>query len=274
MVRRWSHLNKIQTLIASERSLEFKSFNYVRKLAKAYVFRTFLLSRRFNRRYLTKFKRKAYTRLRHKSNWAIYHSIFKFWSLDFLNNKYPAKFEFMLNLFVDNFFFFNFNFVKNKSFEGFSNWNFCYANKILSKKPLFRSPWEPYKKYASQTQIGCVSWGWSHLYWQNYDKFLSNKNKTVTQELQNDQNFKNFEELYVSNLAIPMYSFWDDSLFPSVHSFSNYAKSYTFSENYESSIKKPDFSMYNLNDLIQEVFYNNIFTLHTILILLVFKNNQ
>lgn len=267
MIRRWSYLNEIQILLKSEKSLKFKSFNYIRKLAKAYVFRTFLLSRRFNRRYLTKFKRKAYTRLRHRSNWAIYHAVFKFWSLDFLNNKYPAKFEFMLNLFVDNFFFFNFNFIKNKSLEGFSNWNFCYANKILSKKPLYGNFWKSYKKFPSQTQIGCVSWGWSHLLWTNHDKFLLQENL-----ISNENELPKSEELYVTNLAIPMYSFWDDSLFPSVHSLSNYAKFFTFSEEYEYLIKKPDFSTSFLQIWIQKISYDTLLTYNNIFSVLTYKN--
>jgi len=138
MIRRWSHLNKLRVSINSEKSNDFKSFNYIRKLAKAYVFRTFLLSRRFNRRYLTKFKRKAYGRLRHKTNWSIYYAVFKFWCFDFTNNRYPSKFEFMLNLFVDNFFFLILILLKIKILKAFQIEIFFTLIKLNLVKVIFQ----------------------------------------------------------------------------------------------------------------------------------------
>nr|ASY95722.1 hypothetical protein [Stylonychia lemnae] len=256
MIRRWSHINYFQATVNSEKSKSFKSFNYIRKVSKAYVFRTSLVSRRFNRRYLTKFKRKAYNRIRHRTNWSIYYSIFKFWSLDFLNNKYPIKFEYMLNNFTDNFFFFNFNFVKNKSPEGFSNWNFIYANKVIPKPSFPVNKWDSTILPVFGKKTGTVSLGWSDLKFDN-----------TNLPVKDTMGVENIENLFVNDLAIPFYSFWDEQSFPSAHSLTNYSSDFDYDLIYQNSIKCPDFDISKIEFLFSQLIYNKLILLRQVSIL-------
>jgi len=267
MIRRWSHLNKLRVSINSEKSNDFKSFNYIRKLAKAYVFRTFLLSRRFNRRYLTKFKRKAYGRLRHKTNWSIYYAVFKFWCFDFTNNRYPSKFEFMLNLFVDNFFFFNFNFIKNKNPEGFSNWNFFYVNKVKPRESYFSNKWKTTLFLGIYKKIGTVSFGWSDLFWmQDLNKIA------ISSEL--NENEKETDSLFLNNLAVPLYSFWDDCLYPSVHSLMNYAVTFKFDDDYVKFSKAPKLDLSFVFQLTWQTSISSLLSYREIFTCLILKNKR
>lgn len=249
MIRRWSHINYFLATVNSEKSKIFKSFNYIRKVSKAYVFRTSLVSRRFNRRYLTKFKRKAYNRIRHRTNWSIYYSVFKFWSLDFLNHKYPIKFEYMLNNFTDNFFFFNFNFVKNKSPEGFVNWNFIYVNKVIPRPSFPVDKWDSTTLPIFIKRSGTVSIGWSDL------RFNNSVFDVGTDNLISESEIENIENLFVNDLAIPFYSFWDEQAFPSAHSLTNYSANFEYNKLYQKDLNNPNFNVFEIESALSEFIY-------------------
>lgn len=177
MIRRWSHIKQFNMSLDTDCSS--KNFFFFRKAAKINIFKSSVSTRRFNKKY-TKFRRKAFNRLKHKTNWLIYTNVFKFWSQDYLSNKYVAKSQFLSGLFIDNFFFINFNFAKNKNPEIFSNWNFSFLNLVtLSRKPnlLFS---ETYFSKRNKTKSNSLA-----LAWRN-------------------------EPTEFGNLAIPVFSSWDN----------------------------------------------------------------
>lgn len=122
MVRRWSHINNI-----NEITYDNKNFFLFKKKYKLVNFKNSVSLKRFNKKY-TKFKRKAFNRIKHVKNWFIYHNVFKFWSHDYLFVKHYYKFQFLNNIFLKNFLFYNFNFLKNFNTNIYYNWNFLFFN--------------------------------------------------------------------------------------------------------------------------------------------------
>lgn len=229
MVRRWSFINY------SNLSLNFKDskkFFFYKKIAKVKIFKSTVVARRFYKKY-TKFRRKAFNRMKHRTNWLIYTNVFKFWSQDYLNNKYPAKVQFLTNFFVDNFFFFNFNAMKNKNPEIFFNWNFTFIN--LSQH---------------RTTLPVLKWS----IWTNSSNFLNSRkflnNKSLSLGWKTDK--------FVSNeLTVPTYSSWDQLWYLNDYSEENFKISLFF-----------DFNLFYTN--MHNIFFHKILIFYKILIFLNF----
>jgi len=121
MIRRWSCINIFNLSFKEKKTFSLK------KTAKSRIFKLSVSTRKFNKKY-TKFRRKAFNRLRHRSNWMIYSNIFKFWSQDYLANRSFIKKNWLLNVFKNNFIFFNWSSCKNQNIEIFFNFNFNFFN--------------------------------------------------------------------------------------------------------------------------------------------------
>ena len=173
MVRRWSYINLF--------NFEEKKKNsfFLKKSYKLTIFKKSVSLKRFNKKY-TKFRRKAFNRLKHQSNWMIYHNVFKFWSKDYLFNKNYARRQYFEGFFLNNFLFFNFNFIKNRNINTFYNWNFYFFN--FSKKTFF-------------------------YFYKHKFSHLNLKNSTITKGWY-------FSTIDSNNLAFPIYSEWDKNFFP------------------------------------------------------------
>lgn len=126
MVRRWSHINYLNSFFLTN------SFNFfkVKKKNKIYNIKFSLSLKRFNKKF-TKFRRKSLKKIKHLTNWILYHNIFKFWSKDFLLKKKTSSYIFTFNIFFKNYFFFNL-FLYKKNFNFLNNCNFIFSN--LSSK--------------------------------------------------------------------------------------------------------------------------------------------
>lgn len=126
MVRRWSHINYLNSFFL------LNSFNFfkIKKKNKIYNIKFSLSLKRFNKKF-TKFRRKSLKKIKHLTNWIIYHNIFKFWSKDFLLKKKISSYLFIFNIFFKNYFFFNL-FLYKKNFIFLNNCNFISSN-ISSK---------------------------------------------------------------------------------------------------------------------------------------------
>lgn len=127
MVRRWSRINNFNFFFKKKTFFSFK------KLTRIKNFRSILVARRFTKKY-TKFKRKAFNRLRHQSNSLLYINIFKFWAKDYLVIKNMVKKQFSLNLFLYNFFFFDWSSCINRNPYIFFNSFFFFVNNFKNKK--------------------------------------------------------------------------------------------------------------------------------------------
>lgn len=123
MVRRWSYLNEINK--------DFRRFNVFEKRHKISNFKVSVNFKRFTFK-ITKFKRKALVRLKHRSTFLLYTNIVKLWSKDYLFNKHLARFQCYNKVTYSNFFFYNFNFTRNRSESLRHNFNFFFS--VLSKK--------------------------------------------------------------------------------------------------------------------------------------------
>jgi hypothetical protein len=126
MVRRWSCLINITN-----------SFNTNDKFFLKYkinLFKTSVNFKRFTFK-LTKFKRKSFIRLKHRSNFLLYTNVLKYWVKDYLFNKHYSKYQYSNKLFISNFFFYNFNYIKNRNESFFYNFNFYFS--ILTNKTFY-----------------------------------------------------------------------------------------------------------------------------------------
>lgn len=137
MIRRWSCLININNNFINEKKF-FQKY-------KINLFKTSVNFKRFTFK-LTKFKRKSFIRLKHRSNFLLYTNILKFWIKDYLFNKNFSKYQYFNKIFINNFFFYNFNFIKNRNenffynfnfyFSTFTNKNFFYFN---NKSPFYKN---------------------------------------------------------------------------------------------------------------------------------------
>lgn len=118
MVRRWSCLIDINNNFINEKKF-FQKY-------KINLFKNSVNFKRFTFK-LTKFKRKSFIRLKHRSNFILYTNILKFWIKDYLFNKNFSKYQYFNKIFINNFFFYNFNFIKNRNENFFYNFNFYFS---------------------------------------------------------------------------------------------------------------------------------------------------
>lgn len=126
MIRRWSCLINITNNFSNTNKFFLKH--------KINLFKSSVNFKRFTFK-VTKFKRKAFIRLKHRSNFLLYTNILKYWVKDYLFNKHFIKYQYYNKLFVNNFFFYNFNFIKNRNENFFYNFNFYFS--ILTNKTYF-----------------------------------------------------------------------------------------------------------------------------------------
>lgn len=134
MVRRWSSINTFNFSLKNKN----KKLFFFKKSSKYRVFRITVSVRKFYKKF-TKFRRKAFNRLRHKTNWLVYSNILKFWSCDYLNTKSFAKKSWILNSRQFNVVTFNWSSVKNLNTEIFFNYNFNILN--LNSFFFFKKIW-------------------------------------------------------------------------------------------------------------------------------------
>ena len=167
MVRRWSCLINITN--------NFSNNNFFFLKHKINLFKTSVNFKRFTFK-LTKFKRKAFIRLKHRSNFLLYTNVLKFWIKDYLFNKHYIKYQYFNKIFINNFFFYNFNFIKNRNENFFYNFNFYFS--ILTNKTYF--------------------------YFHNKSPFYGNTSLFLAWFLNNPS---------INNSVIPVYNQWDDSFF-------------------------------------------------------------
>lgn len=121
MVRRWSRINEFNFFFKNKKLFFFK------KSSKYKMFKLTVSTRKFYKKY-TKFRRKAFNRLRHKTNWIIYSNLFKFWSYDYLTTKTINKKFWLMNSQQFNFIAFNWSSVKNTNSELFFNFSYHMLN--------------------------------------------------------------------------------------------------------------------------------------------------
>jgi len=121
MVRRWSRINEFNFFFKNKKLFFFK------KSSKYKMFKLTVSTRKFYKKY-TKFRRKAFNRLRHKTNWLVYSNLFKFWSYDYLTTKTISKKFWLLNSQQFNFTAFNWSSAKNTNPELFFNFNYHMLN--------------------------------------------------------------------------------------------------------------------------------------------------
>lgn len=136
MVRRWSRINEFNFSLKNKKLFSFK------KSSKSRMFKLTVSTRKFFKKY-TKFRRKAFNRLRHKSNWLIYSNVLKFWSHDYLNTKTFAKKTWLINSQKFSFIIFNWSSVKNLNSDLFFNLNY----NILNLNSLFSKTKCNYSKF-------------------------------------------------------------------------------------------------------------------------------
>lgn len=148
MVRRWSRINNFNIYFKNNKKLFF-----FKKSSKFRMFKLTVSTRRFFKKY-TKFRRKAFNRLRHKTNWLVYSNVFKFWSHDYLNTKTLNKKLWLLGFNQYNTLVFNFNSVKNMNTELFFNLNYHILNLnsfFLRKVPQNSENFSFWKKYKNSS---------------------------------------------------------------------------------------------------------------------------
>jgi hypothetical protein len=125
MVRRWSCLININNIFNNNRFFLKHKIN---------LFKTSVNFKRFTFK-ITKFKRKSFIRLKHRSNFLLYTNILKYWVKDYLFNKHYNRYQYFYKLFINNFFFYNFNYIKNRNEDFFFNFNFYFS--ILTNKTFY-----------------------------------------------------------------------------------------------------------------------------------------
>lgn len=144
MVRRWSRINEFNF------SLKNKKLFFFKKSSKSKVFKLTVSTRKFFKKY-SKFRRKAFNRLRHRSNWLIYSNVLKFWSYDYLNIRTFNKKSWSLNIYEYNFIIFNWSCVKNLNADLFFNLKYNIINlnsfiyRQISTKPTTFFFWNNFK---------------------------------------------------------------------------------------------------------------------------------
>ena len=131
MVRRWSSINTFNLFYKLSKIKLFK------KITKKRIFKLTVSTRKFYKKY-SRFRRKAFNRLRHKNNWTIYSNVFKFWSHDYLNSKNFYRKYWSLYSYKINFIAFNWNSLVNTNVDLFFNTTFCLSsfNRFFNFKSL------------------------------------------------------------------------------------------------------------------------------------------
>ena len=137
MVRRWSHINvftnlRIRPLRVAETRTRFNLFKANVKFKNLKKLRV----------KFSKIKRRAFRRLKHRSNFLSYGNVFKFWTLDYRLVRNSARFDYFYYIFLDNILFYNYNYLKNNSEQIFYNTSFLISNLnriMLSARSLYRS---------------------------------------------------------------------------------------------------------------------------------------
>lgn len=167
MVRRWSCLINITNNFSNNKIFSLKH--------KINLFKTSVNFKRFTFK-MTKFKRKAFIRLKHRSNFLLYTNVLKFWIKDYLFNKHYIKYQYFNKIFINNFFFYNFNFIKNRNENFFYNFNFYFS--VLTNKTYF--------------------------YFYNKPPFFSHTSLFLSWFLNNPS---------IDNSVVPVYNQWDKSFF-------------------------------------------------------------
>ncbi len=167
MIRRWSCLININN--------NFLNFNKFFLKYKINLFKTSVNYKRFNSK-LTKFKRKSFIRLKHRSNFLLYTNILKYWIKDYLFNKHFIKYQYFNKILLNNFFFYNFNFIKNRNDNYFYNFNFYFS--VLTNKTYF--------------------------YFHKNSPFFNNSPSTLGWFLNSP---------LLNNSIVPVYNYWDHNFF-------------------------------------------------------------
>ena len=168
MIRRWS------CIINLNQNSYFKNKFITRH--KINLFKTSVNFKRFTFK-MTKFKRKALIRLKHRTNFLLYINIIKLWVKDYLFNKNFSKYQFFNKIFINNFFFYNFNFIKNRNENFFYNFNFYFS--VFTNK--------------------------SYLYFYNKPSFYKNTPLTLAW----------FNKIPVfNNSIVPVFFKWENYFFP------------------------------------------------------------
>lgn len=126
MIRRWSYVNG--------ESADCSEFSCFERRSRIRAFRTSVSYKKFIHR-VTKFRRKAVARIKHKTNWMLYNNVIKLWTRDFAFNKHYVKFQYYNKVLLNNFLSYDFNFIKNRSEALFSNFNFVLST--WSRKSYF-----------------------------------------------------------------------------------------------------------------------------------------
>jgi hypothetical protein len=193
MIRRWSCLININnTFNAGDRFFLKHKIN---------LFKTSVNFKRFTFR-LTKFKRKAFIRLKHRSNFLLYTNVLKYWVKDYLFNKHYNKYQYFNKLFINNFFFYNFNYIKNRNENFFYNFNFYFS--ILTNKTFY--------------------------YFNNKFPFYKNSPLSLAWFVSSP---------HINNSIVPVYNQWDNNFFAHKTShFSNFDLNLIFDNLFDVFIKK------------------------------------
>ena len=200
MIRRWSYINKLNNFFEN-----YENFFFLKKKFKLILFKKTVNFRSFRRLRLlnSKFKRKAFMRLKHSTNLVKYNNIFKWWTLDFMINRLISKNQFSLNLFVNNFYSYNYLFLKNKNINLFYNNSFFLSN--LTK--------QTYSFATNNLFLG------KKFFFKNnnltFSFFLESNNNNSSLSLVNPN-------LHSGNLSSPVsffFSEWDNQFF--LNAFSN-----------------------------------------------------
>ena len=131
MVRRWSRINDFNF------SLKNKKLFFFKKSSKSRVFKLTVSTRKFFKKY-TKFRRKAFNRLRHKTNWLLYSNVLKFWSHDYLKTRTFGKKFLLNNVYTYNLVSFNWSSTKNLNIDLFFNvtYSILNLNALIFKKNI------------------------------------------------------------------------------------------------------------------------------------------
>lgn len=156
MIRRWSSINATNVDL-----LSFKKFN---KLFHLYVFRASVYFKRFSIK-RTKFKRKSLARWKHRSNWALYLNILKYWVSDYRFSRQTARYQFLNKIFSQSLIIYDFNQIKVRHAKVFSTIS-SIATVSISKK-----------LYSYYTNRFFLQGGFINKNANRYFGFLSNDEK-------------------------------------------------------------------------------------------------
>nr|ASY95709.1 hypothetical protein [Paraurostyla sp.] len=178
MVRRWSHINNINTN-------KTKSFFLIKRFKYRHLKRKTMI-KRFHKKY-SKTRRKSFNKLKHSTNFFLLHNIFRFWSIDYFFNKHTIKLTYFNNISINNFLFLNANFIINKNINIYFTWNFFFLN--FSKKILL------FFSKLSNKNILTI-----HM---PYNGAIKSKAWCIDNK-----------QIQTSDLAFPSYNEYDDVLYP------------------------------------------------------------